>query len=288
MGARIRTIKPDFWDDDKIAALSRPARLTFLGLISAMSDDEGRCRGNPRAVRAAVYPLDDDISIDEIDSHLGELQHGGLIIRYVVKDQPYIQIVNFTRHQRIQKPTPSQVPPMSSSDVVAVCDDSHTTTGRVADGSSTAPPVVEGNGMEREVKNAALESAPEPTVDQLDAPTPVKANPSKADARAFPKSTCDRLYEAWLATGHTVDYARFRKALLPLYPEAGPRYTEQQIKAAIVAFNEAADGASADKSQFWHVNKFVEDIGRWVRLGAMPLADSSGLTERGRTVVGAV
>jgi hypothetical protein len=58
------------------------------------------------------------------------------------------------------------------------------------------------------------------------------------------------------------------------------------MKAAIVAFNEAADGATADKSQFWHINKFVEDIGRWVRLGRMPLADLNGLTERGRTAVG--
>ena len=287
MGARIRTIKPDFWADDRIAALSRPARLTFLGLISAMSDDEGRCRGNPRAVRAAVYPLDDDISIDEITSHLGELHKGGLIARYEVNDQPYIQIANFKRHQRIQKPSPSQVPPMSSSDVIAIREDSRSATGLVAEASGSPPPVMEGNGEERRVRNPALKAAPGLTVGQPDARMRVNATAPKDGASAFPKSTCDRLYEAWLATGHTVDYARFRKALVPLYPEAGPRYTEDQLKAAIVAFNEAADGATADRSQFWHVNKFVEDVGRWVRLGAMPLTDADGLTERGRAVLGA-
>jgi hypothetical protein len=278
MGARIRTIKPDFWDDDKVASVSRPARLTFLGLISAMSDDEGRCRGNPRVVRAAAYPLDDDVSADEIDSHLEELRKQRLIVRYAINGQQYIQVVNFTRHQRIQKPSPSQIPSMCSTDAIVVSDESRSTMGTIAEGCGNPPPVVEGNGMERSVKTPPPQTAAEVQVSN----TALKTNYA-----TFPKSACDALYNTWLATGHTVGYARFRKALLALYTSAGPRYTETEMKAAIIAFNEAADGVSADKSQFWHVNKFVEDIGRWVRLGGMPLSDADGLTERGRAALGA-
>lgn len=39
--ARIRTIKPEFWSDEKLSPLAPIDRLTFLGLIS-MADDYGR------------------------------------------------------------------------------------------------------------------------------------------------------------------------------------------------------------------------------------------------------
>jgi hypothetical protein len=38
MGARIRTIKPEFWNDEKLGKLPREVRLTFLGIISSMAD----------------------------------------------------------------------------------------------------------------------------------------------------------------------------------------------------------------------------------------------------------
>ena len=287
MGARIRTIKPDFWDDDKIAALSRPARLTFLGLISAMSDDEGRCRGNPRVVRAAVYPLDDDVTSGEIDSHLDELQKQGLIARYAVNGQQYIQIVNFTRHQRIQKPSPSQVPSMSAGGTVAMSDESRSSTGTVAEGRGSLPPVGDGNGMERSGDTQPTPTPAEPHVTLFSWRDPGSQAAVKDGTNPFPKLICDELYDAWMATGHTVEYGRFRKALLPLYPAAGARYPTVQLKAAIVAFNEAADAATPDTSQFWHVNKFVCDVGRWVRLGGMPIIDEGGVTERGRAAAGA-
>jgi hypothetical protein len=283
MGARIRTIKPEFWGDEKVSRLQRPVRLTFLGLISAASDDAGRCRGNPRAVRAAVYPLDEDISTEEISAHLDQLAAVGLIKLYSVNSEPYIEIANFTRHQRIQRPSPSQLPPPPpvSETAESLREESVIDRGLFADRSANAPTVVERSGKDGSSIN---ESATRADGQELKASSVGAQGPTAA----FPRDVCDRLYEGWLNTGRSIEYPRFRKALKPLFATAAPRYSERDLTNAIIAFNEAADGASADKSQFWHVNKFVDDVGRWVRLGAMPLADANGLTERGRAAVGAV
>lgn len=108
--ARIRSIKPGFWTDEKLTQLSRDARLTFLGLISAMADDAGRCKGDTRLVKAAVWPLDDDIDTADIRAHLEQLADTGRIVIYWHDRAEYIQIVNWKRHQRIDKPRPSEHP----------------------------------------------------------------------------------------------------------------------------------------------------------------------------------
>lgn len=108
--ARIRSIKPEFWTDEKVCSLARPVRLTFLGIISAMADDEGRLKGDPRLVKAAVYPLDDDVDAATVRSHLEDLASARLIQRYRVNGEDYIQVVNWKKHQRIDKPTASRLP----------------------------------------------------------------------------------------------------------------------------------------------------------------------------------
>lgn len=109
--ARIRTIKPAFWTDEKLAQLEPVVRLTFLGLISAMADDGGRCKADPRLVKAAVWPLDDDIRCADVAQHLDDLERVGRVLRYTVDGATYLEIVNWSRHQRIDKPRKSELPP---------------------------------------------------------------------------------------------------------------------------------------------------------------------------------
>jgi len=52
---RIRTIKPEFFDDEKLAQTSRDARLAFIGLL-VHSDDYGVVKENPRWLKARVFP----------------------------------------------------------------------------------------------------------------------------------------------------------------------------------------------------------------------------------------
>lgn len=108
--ARIRTIKPGFWTDEKLSQMPALVRMTFLGLISAMADDAGRCKGDVRLVKAAVWPLDDEMTSAVVAEHLAKIADAGRIQVYVVDGARYIQIVNWKKHQRIDKPRPSELP----------------------------------------------------------------------------------------------------------------------------------------------------------------------------------
>lgn len=107
---RIRSIKPGFWTDENLSRFAPIVRMTFLGLISAMADDEGRCKGDLRLVKAAIWPLDDDITRAVVEDHLTQLDVGERIQRYSVKGSDYIWIVNWKKHQRIDKPRKSELP----------------------------------------------------------------------------------------------------------------------------------------------------------------------------------
>ena len=60
--ARIRTIKPEFWTDEKIVELSAFARLLFIGLWN-FADDAGRMEFSAKRLKMQIFPADDvDIS----------------------------------------------------------------------------------------------------------------------------------------------------------------------------------------------------------------------------------
>jgi hypothetical protein len=105
--ARIRTIKPEFWSDEKVVECSLNARLLFIGLWN-FSDDAGRIEDSPRQIKMKVYP-GDDFTAAEIDGMLRELSENGLILRYIVENKQYIQIKGW-RHQVISKPQASKLP----------------------------------------------------------------------------------------------------------------------------------------------------------------------------------
>lgn len=94
--ARIRTIKPSFFKNEDLADVPMSARLLFIGLW-CLSDKEGRLEDRPKRIKAELFPYD---SI-EIDQQLSRLQSAGFIIRYEVGELKVIQIINFSKHQRI-------------------------------------------------------------------------------------------------------------------------------------------------------------------------------------------
>lgn len=122
--ARIRQIKPAFFTSEDITAIrSYRARLTFIGLWTHV-DDNGRCRDNPRLIRAAVWPLEDDVTLADVEDDLTELARLGRIRRYDSPVGPCIQVSNFNTHQKInnkskttlhgpdgEDPQPSHPPP---------------------------------------------------------------------------------------------------------------------------------------------------------------------------------
>jgi len=111
---RIRTVKPDFWDDEAIGEISRDARLLFIGLIT-QADDDGRLKGSPKLVKGKLLPYD-DVTIPEVSGWLTELADQGLIECYEVKGRPFISLPSWHKHQRISHKTDSALPSPSEAD----------------------------------------------------------------------------------------------------------------------------------------------------------------------------
>jgi hypothetical protein len=104
--ARIRTIKPDFWTDEKVVELSAFARLLFIGIWN-FADDEGRIRLSEKKLRMQIFPAD-TVNISEL---LGEIRRESLITIYDIEGVSYLQVNGFSKHQKIDKRTPSKFPP---------------------------------------------------------------------------------------------------------------------------------------------------------------------------------
>lgn len=109
---RIRTLKPEMWQDEKIGTLSRDARLLFVGLIT-MADDEGRFRALPSAICGHVFPYDDD-ALRRVEKWLSDLESEQLITRYTIDGFTYGSLNGWGRHQRINRASISELPPPPS------------------------------------------------------------------------------------------------------------------------------------------------------------------------------
>lgn len=105
---RIRSIKPEFPQSESVGRLSREARLLFL-LLLTLVDDSGRARASSRILASLLYPYDDDV-FGLIDGWLVELERETHVRRYVIAGNSYLEIVNWLKHQKIDKPSASKIP----------------------------------------------------------------------------------------------------------------------------------------------------------------------------------
>lgn len=108
--ARIRSVKPDYWHDHRLACdLNRDQRLFYIGLWTE-ADDEGRFLAHPRRLLGAIFPYDEDLPADFVRDTLAKLHETGRVLLYEVNGEPYAQLTKFKDHQRISHPTPSRIP----------------------------------------------------------------------------------------------------------------------------------------------------------------------------------
>lgn len=104
--ARIRTIKPEFWSDEKMAFMTPLERLVFLGLIS-LADDAGRLLDNVKQLDGLLFPETEDTCRDALE----KLAKFDRIIRYESESgQRLIQVVNWSRHQKVDHPNQYVLP----------------------------------------------------------------------------------------------------------------------------------------------------------------------------------
>ena len=156
--ARIRTIKPEFWEDEKLAKLPVYARLLFIGTWN-FADDNGALLANPVLMKSHIFPYE-DIGISTISEWIDMLVENGMLIRTTYNGKDYLVIRKFLIHQKINRKSIRINIPLSV--VLQVIDEYNKTHGVL-----TEPSLQEreqgigkrndGTGMEEEMKE---ESAP--------------------------------------------------------------------------------------------------------------------------------
>jgi hypothetical protein len=202
--ARIRTVKVEFWTDEAILSVSPLARLMLIGMFN-FADDEGRMDDSPIQIKARIFPVDGDIGPVQVQGLLTELANARIINRYSCeKNHNYIEIKNFRKHQKIDRPNPSIIPAPSRALV------EHSSNG-----SEESPP--EGNGMEGNyIVPSSIEEGTRDILPNVTSPPPKKEAKVKADFeqwwKAYParrKAGKPKVYHKWCQL-------RLNKKLLPL------------------------------------------------------------------------
>ena len=100
--ARIRTIKPKFFDDVKIGRLSRDARYLYIALW-VFADDLGVANGDTIWLKSKIFPYD-QIQVQQFEKWMNELVTNGFICLLSYNGERFIYLPNFTRHQVVNRP----------------------------------------------------------------------------------------------------------------------------------------------------------------------------------------
>lgn len=139
--ARIRSIKPEFWHDRKLArACSRDARMLYAGLWNH-ADEHGRANGDPAVIKGQVFPYDDV----DVAALLAELVKARRVLAYEVDGDPFLFLPKLHEHQRLDTAKvaskfpepPADIEEQPSAQVTAFPQSSGKT---VAEPESTAAP----------------------------------------------------------------------------------------------------------------------------------------------------
>lgn len=111
--ARIRSVKPELRESILVASWPFPIRY-FWVLLWGYLDDSGRGLDLSKRIAGDCFPHD-DITAEDIDKWLDMMGLGidgdeGPVCRYQVNGARYIHSVNWSEHQKPNRPTPSRLP----------------------------------------------------------------------------------------------------------------------------------------------------------------------------------
>lgn len=117
MTGRIRTIKPEWLEDELLAGASNEARVLSVALI-LMADDYGRGRANIATIAADAWRFamakDDGAHAAKVlamaSRAFRELLAIRFVIEYEVDRQQYFAIRNWNKHQKVDRPSKPRIP----------------------------------------------------------------------------------------------------------------------------------------------------------------------------------
>lgn len=109
--AKARMLHNKISNSLQVNRLSLPARLLFTWMISH-ADDDGRINGEAEYIKGKVIPMT-EYTHAEVESFLQEITNQGLIYRWEVDGNWYIQFPKWLEYQQIRKNRyhPSALPP---------------------------------------------------------------------------------------------------------------------------------------------------------------------------------
>lgn len=156
--SRIRTVKPEFWENEKLSALPEATHMLAAALLN-YADDEGFFHANPLLIRARCSPLrEPSVAIGESLRLLCE--DGYLTIGTTPDGRAYGRINHFLEHQRISHPAKSKI---ACLDIVWP-----EISGKAPEGSGAAP---------RKRRKAPAPLRPEPGTGNREQGTGTPPNP---------------------------------------------------------------------------------------------------------------
>ena len=107
--ARIRTIKPEFWDSPGVETMEPFWRLLFIAMWN-WADDSGRGKAEARELMGFAFPRDEDMTLGEFRRGLGEVRRVFGVKFYKVDGRSFYAIPSWEKHQKIDKRSAARWP----------------------------------------------------------------------------------------------------------------------------------------------------------------------------------
>jgi len=118
---RIRTIKPEFWTDKRVAEWDHSTRLLYIGLWSA-ADDHGRGSAEPARLASELFPYDlaanPSETLARLAANLARLAASRRVVLYTVEGETFYEVQSWAKHQRIDNAGKPRVPTPSDGEVI--------------------------------------------------------------------------------------------------------------------------------------------------------------------------
>lgn len=114
---RIRTVKPELWQDEKFASLIRDARLVFIAMLN-YADDYGVVKGSPVYLKSVLFPYDDNFRINDFRNCLDALVNARFLVPFEYNGERYLNIRSFCSHQKIDRPGKPTVPHQAMTSIM--------------------------------------------------------------------------------------------------------------------------------------------------------------------------
>lgn len=227
--SRIRSVKPEWLEDELILGLSSDARVLSISLL-LLADDYGNGRGGEKFLGSRVFPGQ---PLRVLKEALDALVRIRFVTLYEIDGQTYYSVRNWRKHQRVDKPGPAKVPgpPANVREQVANAPDSSPNlpgplaTDQEEEGDKEREE--EGEEDAREKHRDPSRGPPPPPADRF------KLRPREPGAPPSPRDDPLRQrfeFRDWFPSGQWVEYWR----------EVG--LTDREVDAMLVEARDKLDG----------------------------------------------